>query len=197
MPFRLMASSVAIATLAVAMSASAFAQSPPPEAGGAPVPQAQPSQEPAAAPAPEPAPAPSVAPAPRASAPHRRVAAGPARVRSGTNLRKGPGESYEVLTLIPAGGAVSVRSCSGEWCAVHWQGNEGYAIARNLEMGGRQAAYGPPGAAPPGYPPEEAPPPGYRYGPPVPAGPPGYYYGPPPPYYYRPYWGWGWGWRRW
>jgi hypothetical protein len=65
---------------------------------------------------------------------------------------------------------------------VTWNGQNGYAIAQNLDLGGpRQAGVYPrhPGYRLPGY----ALGPGYYYGPPVVYG-PAYYYGP------------GWGWRR-
>lgn len=104
-----------------------------------------------------------------------------------TNLRKGPGTDNEVLTLIPKGTMVEVGECKNDWCQVTYNGQDGYAIARNLGMGPprppRAAGVGAPG---PGY---GAP---VEYGPPIVVGPPGYYgypYGP----YYRPYWGW----RRW
>jgi uncharacterized protein YraI len=133
-----------------------------------------------------------------AAAPPRRLArpgpAGSAVVSAKVNLRSGPGTDSEVLTTIPAGSAVRVANCSGEWCAVSWNGQRGYAIARNLNLGApRQAGAYPP---PPGYPN------GYEGAPPVVYGEPGYYappavvYG--PAYYYGPrvYWGPGWGWRR-
>jgi hypothetical protein len=129
---------------------------------------------------------------------------GSALASAKVNLRSGPGTDSEVLATIPAGSAVQVGKCEGEWCAVTWNGQSGYAIARNLNLGGpRQAgAYPPPaGGYPEGYqyPPGAAgapgayPPgaygPGYAYGPPVVYG-PAYYYGP-RVYYYG-----GWGWRR-
>jgi hypothetical protein len=118
-------------------------------------------------------------------------------VSAKVNLRSGPGTDSEVLATIPAGSAVQVGKCEGEWCAVTWNGQSGYAIARNLNLGGpRQAgAYPrPPGGYPEGteYPPGAYGPgyaPGYVYGPPVVYG-PAYYYGP-RTYYYG-----GWGWRR-
>jgi hypothetical protein len=91
---------------------------------------------------------------------------------------------------------VRVGECDGEWCAVTWNGQSGFAIARNLNLGpSRQAGeYPPPGQ--PGYSPGAygpgayAPPgPGY-YRPPVVYG-PAYYYGPRVYYYGGP-----WRWRR-
>jgi hypothetical protein len=49
-----------------------------------------------------------------------------------TNLRKAPGIDSEVLTLIPKGATVEVADCRYGWCRVSWNGQGGYAIARNL-----------------------------------------------------------------
>jgi uncharacterized protein YraI len=123
----------------------------------------------------------------------RAARARSAAVIASVNLRSGPGTDQDVITTIPAGSTIRVTSCSGEWCEVTWNGQSGYAIARNLSIGApRQArAYGPrPGYAD-GYGPEG----------PVVYGEPGYY-GPPAvvygPAYYGPrvYYGPGWGWRR-
>ena len=109
--------------------------------------------------------------------------AAPALAVSNVNLRQGPGTNYGITTTIPGGSTVDVAGCTGEWCTVHWEGQTGYVIARNLDLG------------------DPGPGPG-----PVAAGPPVVYYDPPPvivgpPYYYswgpRPYWGPRWGWRRW
>ncbi len=159
-------------------------------------------QEPSAGPPPMPPPAagPEVRPPDGPPPPQRhfgRRPGGAASVSAKVNLRSGPGTDSEVLATIPAGSAVQVGKCEGEWCAVTWNGQSGYAIARNLNLGGpRQAgAYPrPPGGYPEGteYPPGAYGPgyaPGYVYGPPVVYG-PAYYYGP-RTYYYG-----GWGWRR-
>jgi len=112
-------------------------------------------------------------------------------VVSNVNLRSGPGTDSAIIVTIPAGSTVRIAGCSGEWCAVTWNGRSGYAIARNLSTGGpRQAGRY---RAPPGYaegPPVAYGPPGYYPPPPVVYG-PGYYYG---PYYYGPRWGWRRGW---
>jgi hypothetical protein len=127
----------------------------------------------------------------------RPRAGGTAAVSAKVNLRSGPGTDSEILASIPAGSTVRVGQCEGEWCAVTWNGQSGYAIARNLNLGGSHQAGvypGQPGYQP-GYPdgeedlPGYAPGPGYAYGPPVVYG-PAYYYGP------RVYYGPGWGWRR-
>jgi uncharacterized protein YraI len=111
------------------------------------------------------------------------AAAAPALATANVNMRQGPGTQYGVITTIPGGSTVEVINCTGEWCNVQWQGRGGYAIARNLDLGGG------PGPGPGG---------------PVVVGPPG-----PPvvvvdPYPYPYYWGrrgyWGprrYGWRRW
>jgi hypothetical protein len=109
-------------------------------------------------------------------------------VAANVNLRRGPDTVSEILTTIPAGTAVRVSGCNGEWCKVIWNGHSGFAIARNLNLGGpRQAGLYPGRPGGPGYP-DDYNLPGY-YGPPAVYGGPGYYYG--PGVYYRP-----WGWRR-
>jgi hypothetical protein len=135
---------------------SAFAQdaAPPPPGAAAPPPEA------------------GAPPPPGAGAPP------PAVTGSNVNLRQGPGTSYTVVTLIPAGSPVDVTGCKGGWCQVNFQGQNGYIIATAI--------------APPGGP--GGPPPSAVAGGPYPAG-PGYpppgYIPPPPPYYYGygPYYG--------
>jgi hypothetical protein len=68
------------------------------------------------------------------------------------NLRSGPGTDSEILASIPPGSTIDVGKCEGEWCAVTWNGQSGYAIARNLDLGGlHQASSDPPPAQPGGY----------------------------------------------
>jgi SH3-like domain-containing protein len=124
----------------------------------------------------------------------------PAVVGTNVNLRQGPGTSYTVITLIPAGTPVNVSGCNAGWCQVTSQGQNGYIIATAL--GPPSGAGGPPpgavaggpvyvgpGGPPPGYIPP--PPPYYGYSGPY-YGPYGYGYGP------RPYWRGGYyGYRRW
>lgn len=119
----------------------------------------------------------------------------PATVSADVNLRKAAGTESEVVTLIPKGSKVEVGKCSSGWCQVTWNGQEGFAIARNLGLGGpkvvkrpRQVigdeddAYDDPAVYGPG---RYGPPPTYYgYGP--------YGYGGP---YYGGYWGPRWGWR--
>jgi hypothetical protein len=49
-----------------------------------------------------------------------------------TNLRQEPGTDSQVLTLIPKGTTVAVGDCRKGWCRVSWDGQDGYAVARNL-----------------------------------------------------------------
>ncbi len=155
-------------------------------------------QDPGAAP-PPPQAAPEVRPPdgpPPSSLPPRRIARprspGSAVVSAKVNLRSGAGTDFDIVTTIPAGSTIRVTGCDNEWCAVTWNGQSGYAIARNLDLGmSRQARAYParPGQA---YPDDDDLPgygPGY-YGPPAVYG-PAYYYGPRVYYYGRP-----WGWRR-
>jgi len=105
------------------------------------------------------------------------AAAAPGLATTNVNLRQGPGTTYTVITTIPGGSNVDVSGCSGAWCQVTFQGQNGYVIATSLDQGG--------GAPPPGGPPPPPPPPPPGY-------PPGYVV-PPPPYYYGygPYYGYG------
>jgi len=136
------------------------------------------------------------------------AAAAPALAVNNVNLRQGPGTTYTIIMTIPGGSNVDVSGCSGQWCQVRFQGQNGYAIATSFDQGGGApppgnagpppAGYaGPPAGPPPaGYAP--APPPGYAGPPPgvdpdapipvspigpPPVGPP-VYVGPPPPAYY-------------
>jgi len=49
-----------------------------------------------------------------------------------TNLRKAPATDGEILTRIPVGTTVDVGYCRNGWCRVSWNGQDGYATARNL-----------------------------------------------------------------
>jgi uncharacterized protein YraI len=111
------------------------------------------------------------------------AAAEPALATANVNLRQGPGTNYGIITTIPGGSTVDVINCSGEWCNVQWQGRGGYAVARNLDMGGGPGPVAGPGVVgPPGPPVVMVDP--YPYP---------YYWG--PRHYYGPRWGYGW--RRW
>jgi uncharacterized protein YraI len=128
------------------------------------------------------------------------AAAKPVTLGAETNLRKAPGTKSEVVTLIPKGESVEVGDCDAGWCKVTWNGQDGYAIARNLgpaRAAQRRVArrYADDGYEPVG------PPVGYEDGP-YPIGPPAYYgyYPYPGAYWYGGGWGWRGGWhhhRRW
>lgn len=110
-----------------------------------------------------------------------------------TNLRKAPGTKSEVVTLMPKGAAVEVGDCDAGWCTVTWNGQNGYAIARNLGLAPRRAAAV--RRPPPGYPVYEDDD-SYDDGPPVvyEDDPPPYVVGPPVYYGYFGYprpWRWG------
>jgi hypothetical protein len=49
-----------------------------------------------------------------------------------TNLRKAPRTDSEILTLVPKATTVGVGDCRDGWCRVSWNGQDGYAIGRNL-----------------------------------------------------------------
>jgi hypothetical protein len=143
-------------------------------------------------------------------------AAAPALAVNNVNLRQGPGTTYTVILTIPGGSNVDVSGCSGQWCQVTFQGQNGYAIVTSLDQGGGAPPPGAAGPPPAGY--AAPPPPGYAGPPPgadpdvpipvypgapPPVGPP-VYVGPPPPVYYYygygpyygPYWR-GYYYRRW
>lgn len=150
----------------VATAPPAFAQASPPatETQTPPVAQA-PSQSPPA-PAPLPDTTPPAAAAQTSSPPQS------AYVTANVNLRSGPGTDTPVITTIPAGSEVRFAGCTLEWCAVQWNGRDGYAIARNLSSTKPRPVR------------RYAVRPYYRPAPPVVYGPPVYY---PPPVVYRPY----------
>jgi uncharacterized protein YraI len=115
----------------------------------------------------------------------------PVTLTAETNLRKAPGTSSEIITLIPKGEKVETGSCDAGWCQVNWNGQDGYAIARNLGLAppARRAArrYS-----------EDYDEPEIVYGPGYVVGPPVYYgYYPYGPYYggWRGGYGWRGGWR--
>jgi len=110
------------------------------------------------------------------------VAAKPTTVTAEVNLRKSPNTDSEVVTVLHKGTPVEVVTCMAGWCQVNFNGQNGYAIAKNLGLAG------PHYAVVDGE---------VEYGPPMYA--PGPYVVGPPVYYGGPYWGWGGGWghRRW
>ncbi len=138
-------------------------------------------------------------PATQAAPPPASVASAPAAgvAHVNVNLRDGPGTTYSVVTLIPAGSSVELGECKDGWCQAVFQGHNGYIIQTSLapRPSGTAAKRLP--APPPGY---AGPPPGYTEPPPGYYPPPPGYYPPPPysygPYYYGAYYGPSWGWRR-
>ena len=121
-------------------------------------------------------------------------------VNADTNLRKAPGTTSEVITLIPKGEKVEADSCDAGWCKVSWNGRDGYAIGRNLAIGlpTRKVAQHYRKSYRPRYYVEDYDDDG---GPAVydPSYLQGYFYGPRVYYGYYPhggpYWGGAWGWR--
>ena len=73
------------------------------------------------------------------------AAAAPALVITNLNMRQGPGTNFGIITTIPGGSTVDVTGCTGEWCNVVWGGMGGYAVARNLDLGGPGTGAGCPG----------------------------------------------------
>ncbi len=112
------------------------------------------------------------------------ASAAPARVKTNTNLRQGPGTTFGVTATVPGGSVVDIRNCAGEWCTASWRGRIGYMIASNLDLAGPDPGPGPVVA---GGPPVVA----YADPGPIAYGPP-YYYG--PRYYWGPRYRY---WRRW
>ncbi len=195
---------VAGALVTVALQGAAQGQAPPAGNQTPPLPPAAAQPTPPAPPPPAPGqttpPGNTTPPAPGPGASAEPPHASPAVTHANVNLRNGPGTTYTVVVLIPAGASVEVSGCDKGWCQVAYNGQNGYIIETSIAPGGPGPARrpgpppgyaGPPGAPPPGY---AGPPPGY-YPPPPGYYPPPYYYGGP---YYGPYWGWRGGYyRRW
>ncbi len=79
------------------------------------------------------------------------AAAAPALATNNVNLRQGPGTTYTVIMTIPGGSNVDVSGCSGQWCQVTFQGQNGYAIATSFDQGGGPPPPGAAGPPPAGY----------------------------------------------
>ncbi len=79
------------------------------------------------------------------------AAAAPALATNNVNLRQGPGTTYTVIMTIPGGSNVDVSGCSGQWCQVTFQGQNGYAIATSFDQGGGAPPPGAAGPPPAGY----------------------------------------------
>jgi uncharacterized protein YraI len=75
------------------------------------------------------------------------ASAAPAITSSAVNLRSGPGTQYPVITTLPGRVAVNVSGCNDSWCAVNWNGTNGYVNAGYLDTAGAPAAV----VAAPGY----------------------------------------------
>ena len=72
-----------------------------------------------------------------------------ARVTTGVvNMRTGPGVSYGVITMVPAGVYVPVHSCSGSWCSISFAGRRGWISANFLSGTGYNRGVGIPGPTP-------------------------------------------------
>lgn len=56
----------------------------------------------------------------------------PALVRAQTRLHKTPATQSEVVATVPAGSKVDASGCSNGWCWIKWNGQQGYALAKNL-----------------------------------------------------------------
>lgn len=62
-----------------------------------------------------------------------------AQIDNKLNLRQGPGAEHRVIVVMPAGAKVTVGECRGEWCAVNYRGQRGFASSALL--GGGDGAY--------------------------------------------------------
>jgi hypothetical protein len=51
-------------------------------------------------------------------------------------LRNAPNQESNIVTRIPQGSVVSLSKCSHGWCQVSWNGQQGYAFAKNFIVGG-------------------------------------------------------------
>ena len=55
-------------------------------------------------------------------------------------LRKAPNRESNIVTRIPQGSAVKLSKCSHGWCQVSWNGQQGYAFAKNFIVSGTDGA---------------------------------------------------------
>ncbi len=53
-------------------------------------------------------------------------------------LRKAPNSESNIVTRVPQGSVVSLSKCSHGWCRVSWNGQQGYAFAKNFIVSGTQ-----------------------------------------------------------
>lgn len=63
----------------------------------------------------------------------------PAFTTFNANLRSGPGVGSPIVDIVPDQAQIEVRSCSGSWCRVNWEGAEGYLSSTLIAYGRRQA----------------------------------------------------------
>src|ERR1700730_17234156 len=63
------------------------------------------------------------------------AAAAPAHADNNVHIRQGSGTTYTIIMTIPGGSNVDVSGCSGQWCQVTFQGQNGYAIATSFDQG--------------------------------------------------------------
>jgi hypothetical protein len=49
-----------------------------------------------------------------------------------TRLYKEPLIQGEVLAIIPKGSVIAVSNCTNGWCRAKWNGQRGYALAKNV-----------------------------------------------------------------
>jgi uncharacterized protein YraI len=69
-------------------------------------------------------------------------------IASKLNLRAGPGPSFPVVTVMPAGSTVTVQQCGDEWCRVKFGAQIGYASRAHLGGAGESYASAAPTPAP-------------------------------------------------
>jgi uncharacterized protein YraI len=55
-----------------------------------------------------------------------------AKSRVETVLRSAPGSDGKIVARIPEGSPVKVSGCAHGWCQVSWQGQKGYALAKDF-----------------------------------------------------------------
>ncbi len=53
-------------------------------------------------------------------------------------LRNAPSQESNIVAQIPQGSAVKLSKCSHGWCQVSWNGQQGYAFAKNFIVSGAQ-----------------------------------------------------------
>lgn len=69
--------------------------------------------------------------------------AAPGRATSDVNVRQGPGLNFPVVTRIPGGSNVDVRSCDAGWCAVRFGPYADFVNASDLDFGAPRGSRAP------------------------------------------------------